>query len=216
MAAGTVGAERMPPQRRAPPPSAAGSGGARPAAGGTARDQVERAEAVAAPVRSAQAEKADAHAAERGTGEGRGLVDAQRLADEVGVPASVLTYLEARLPGVHAIAEGRRRLYRPADAALLAGCAELLYGEGRSFREVMGYLRAGKSKAIARRGWALLGEVETEPAPENGGPSRAIPADALVQHRGRPGPTTPLRPTEDPSAILADLIECVRLLEAAR
>ncbi|WP_075220961.1 MerR family transcriptional regulator [Acuticoccus yangtzensis] len=215
MAAGTVGAERMPPpQRRAP--SAAGSGGARPPSGGTAREQVERAEAVAAPARSAQAEKADAHAAEREAGEGRGLVDAERLADEVGVPASVLTYLEARLPGVHAIAEGRRRLYRPADAALIAGCAELLYGEGRSFREVMGYLRAGKSKAIARRGWALLGEIETEPAPESGAPSRAIPADALVQHRGRPGPTTPLRPTEDPSAILADLIECVRLLEAAR
>ncbi|UOM33712.1 MerR family transcriptional regulator [Acuticoccus sp. I52.16.1] len=148
--------------------------------------------------------------------DGRGLIDAVRLADEVGVPASVLTYLEARLPGVHSIADGRRRLYRPADAELLAGCAELLYGEGRSFREVMGYLRSGRAKAVAKRGRALLRHVEPAAVAEVAAPPRAIPADALVSHRGRPVPPQPRATGTDPTAILSELIECVRILEGAR
>ncbi|WP_226582817.1 MerR family transcriptional regulator [Acuticoccus sediminis] len=153
--------------------------------------------------------------------DGRGLIEAVRLADEVGVPPSVLTYLEARLPDVHSIVDGRRRYYRSADAALLAGCAELLYGEGRSFREVMGFLRNGRAKAVAKRGWALLRHVEAvaPPVASTAPPARAIPPDALVRHRGRPtAPKSPADPaiTVDPSSILAELIECVRVLEAAR
>ena len=154
----------------------------------------------------------------RETHETRGLIEAVLLADEVGVPASVLTYLEARLPDVHAIADGRRRLYRAADAALLAGCADLLYAEGRSFREVLGYLRTGRAKVVMKRGWALLRNVDTEAPPAAPSEARAIPPDALVRHRGRAAapPAEPRAAAGDSSAILAELIDCVRVLEAAR
>lgn len=143
----------------------------------------------------------------------RGLIDAGWLADELGVPSSVLVYLEKRLPDIHAIAEGRRRLYRAADAALIAGCADLLYGEGRAFRDVAALLRAGKAQAIAKRGRRIIGAVAGE---AEAAPARAIPPDAVVRHRGRPtAAATPSAPV-DPASILAELIDCVRTLEAAR
>lgn len=157
----------------------------------------------------------DTPTAEDLTERSRGLIEAGWLADEIGVPSSVLIYLEKRLPDVHAIAEGRRRLYRPADAALLAGCADLLYGEGRAFRDVAALLRAGKAGAITKRGRRIIGA--TMAGENEAAPARAIPPDAVVNHRGRPTAAVVDAGTlVDPSAILAELIDCVRVLEGAR
>ncbi|WP_157961582.1 MerR family transcriptional regulator [Acuticoccus kandeliae] len=156
---------------------------------------------------------------ETGDAAPRSVIAAEALARHLGVPASVLSYLEARVPEIRAITEGRTRAYRAQDAMLLAGLAELLYREGLSFREVTEMIRSNERAAIAARGRKRLsGLVAATPArPET---ARPIPRDAIVRPKGaaeapREAPR-PRPPSPELKAVLADLIECVRLLESAR
>ncbi|MCF3936366.1 MerR family transcriptional regulator [Acuticoccus sp. M5D2P5] len=151
----------------------------------------------------------------------RSVVAADKLARHLGVPSSVLSYLEARVPEVRAVQDGRVRVYRAEDAMLLAGLADLLYREGLSFREVADMLRSNERTAIAKRGRKRLGGLVTT-APARPESARAIPRDALVRPKGAAGDTgeTRARPqrttSPDVNQVLADLIECVRLLDSAR
>lgn len=148
----------------------------------------------------------------------RAAMGAERLASTLGVPVSVFAFLEARMPEIRAISEGRHRLYRAQDAVLLAGLTELLYREGQSFRDVSELMRTGgRPEIVARgrtrlRGALSLDELQSSAA-------RRIPPDAVVRRKGgpaAPAETARAAPNRDVAAILADLIACVRLLEAAR
>lgn len=151
-------------------------------------------------------------------------VSARRLARILAVPASVLSFLEARLPEVRALDEGSGRAYRAADAVLLAGVAELLYTDGLSFRDVQALLRSPRRERVVERGRARLRGVAGGAGGASGAPAApmAIPDDALVRRRaeGVPSRERPGRTAEGQSpevaAILADLMACVRRLEAAR
>ncbi len=113
--------------------------------------------------------------------DGRGLIDAIRLADEIGVPASVLTYLESRLPGVHAIADGRRRLYRSPTRRFSQARRSPLRRRAVVPRGA-GNLRSGRSKAVAQaRPRRCCAHAQTE-ASAAAPPARPIPA-------GRAGPS---------------------------
>lgn len=162
-------------------------------------------------------ERGDAGRGDRG---GRYLVGAEALARIVGVPASVLAYLEARLPQIRAVRDGARRAYRPPDAVLLAGLAEMLYRDGVSFRDAAAMLRTEGRADVIARGEALLRELlPAEAAPL---PARTIPPDALVGMRGGGGGAgaaarpPPPPPSADVAALLSELIDCVRILEDGR
>jgi DNA-binding transcriptional MerR regulator len=142
----------------------------------------------------------------------RSLIEAGRLARVLVVPATILSYFEARLPEVRALKENGQRFYRAEDAILLAGVATLLYRDGMTFRDVATLLATEREKVAAMGRERLAGEVSLAPRPS----ARPIPDDAVVRARSdhvRAGPP-PGRASAD--ALLADLLECIRLLEAAR
>ncbi|GAB5375257.1 MAG: hypothetical protein AcusKO_17190 [Acuticoccus sp.] len=142
-------------------------------------------------------------------------VAVDRLARAVGVPASVLSFLEGQFPEVRAIASPTGRAYRITDAALLAGLVEALYHEGRPFREVQGEARSGARTTLMRRGAALIG-VDLAAARATR-PSEPVPPDAIVRRKG-PQPASAPRAAAPVGAdeILAELMACVRILGAAR
>jgi len=149
---------------------------------------------------------------------GRGVIGAEKLARTLGVPLSVLVFLEARVPQVRSLAEGTRRVYRAEDAVLIAGLTELLYGEGLTLRDVYGMMRSNGRERIAERGRARLRGALAVPSSPARRHSRPIPADARVMPKGSASaPAAPhRRPSPEAERILADLIDCVRILEAAR
>jgi len=147
----------------------------------------------------------------------RAVVDAERLARILGVSLSVLAFLEARVPEVRSLARGTGRIYRAEDAVLIAGLTELLYDEGLTLRDVYGMMRSNERERIVERGRARLrGALGKEVARRP--PSRPIPPDARVMPKGAAASGTgpPVRPSPEAERILAELIECVRILEAAR
>lgn len=138
-----------------------------------------------------------------------------RLARAVGVPQSVLSFLEGQFPEVRAIAGPSGRAYRLADAAFLAGLVEALYHDGRPFRDVQSEARSGARTTLMRRGAKLLGLDLA--AAQRARPTEAVPPDAIVRRKGLQ-PATPPRPTQPVATerILAELMTCVRILGAAR
>lgn len=149
-------------------------------------------------------------------GELRAVISANVLATWLDVPVAVLTFLEARLPEVKAIAEGPVRRYRGEDAALLAGLTELLYDKGVPLRDGLTMLRTGRRASVLAMGRERL--RSTGPIARMAEPAmRPIPRDAIVHWRGAP-PNRSAEPAEapEPSALLAELIACVELLDGAR
>lgn len=156
---------------------------------------------------------------EDGGAHDRAVIGAEKLARILGVPLSVLTFLEARVPQVRSLAEGPRRVYRAEDAVLIAGLTELLYGEGLTLRDVYGMMRSNGRERIAERGRERLrGALALPPEAPRRPAMRPIPADARVMPKGAAGTAggERRRPSAEAERILADLIECVRILEAAR
>lgn len=154
------------------------------------------------------------HDGAQGTGE-PSIIDAGDLAAELDVPPAVLTYLERKAPEARALVSGRRNVYRPADAALLAGLVELLYREGASLRDVVGALRTGEAEGIREAGARRLG-IDLDAAVARP-PQRTVPRDAAVGPKGLAHP--PRRPKAvdaTRAALLGELMTCVRLLEDAR
>ena len=145
------------------------------------------------------------------------LLPAVEVAAKLKLPLSVLSFLEAQLGEVRAVATGARVSYRREDAALLAGIAELIYGRGVALRDAKWALGGGEADAIREIGRVRL---ELAPAnPEARAPqiaARPIPPDAVV---GRAGEAPECSPQHAPAAnvvLLNELVTCVRLLEEAR
>jgi len=143
------------------------------------------------------------------------LMRVDTLARTLGVPPSVLSFLEGQFPEVKAIASSSGRAYRLGEAAFLAGLVEALYHDGRPFREVQEAARSSGRTALMRRGAALIGvdlaAMRREP------PAATVPPDAIVRRKG-PQPEAPASPPHraDTREILAELMDCVRLLSQAR
>jgi DNA-binding transcriptional MerR regulator len=143
----------------------------------------------------------------------RSVIEAGQLAKLLVVPVTILSYFEARLPEVRALREGGQRLYRAEDATLLAGIATLLYRDGMTFRDVAALLATERERVVALGRERLKGHVSPAARP----PSRPIPEDAVVHGREGDVREPPrVAPKAATDAILADLLDCVRLLEAAR
>lgn len=147
--------------------------------------------------------------------DGTNTVKVATLARLTGVPPSVLSFLEGQFPEVRAIASSSGRAYRIADATFLAGLVEALYHDGRPFREVQEEARSAGRNTLIRRGAALIGVDLAAMRPER--PSAAVPADAIVRRKGpQPAAPAPEAGPADSRAILAELMDCVRILNAAR
>ena len=149
----------------------------------------------------------------------RPAISADRLAAVLDVPQSIFSFLEARVPEVRAIASGGGRVYRAQDAVLLAGLADMLYREGHSFRDVAQMLHGPERRELIARGRARLRGALGSDAPAPRARHREIPNDAVVTPKGRArdgnsGVRT--APSAEISAVLSELIDCVRLLEDAR
>lgn len=147
-------------------------------------------------------------------GEPSRLIPAGQLARALRVPSSVLSYYEAKLKGVRAVADGGGRAYRRADAMVLATIA-LEVADGASLADCLESVASAGRDAVGQRGRRF---VETAfPAPE--GPRaapRAVPQDAIVRTRGAaPEPSAPI-PLSDPQTILRTLAQCVHELQRAR
>lgn len=149
----------------------------------------------------------------------RSVIGADKLARLLGVPVSVLSFLEARVPQVRSLSAGSSRVYRAEDAVLIAGLTELLYGEGLTLRDVYGMMRSKERERVAERGrQRLRGALSLSGGGSRRATHRAIPADARVMPKGAVGGNfgAPPKPSPEAEGILAELIECVRILEAAR
>ena len=156
---------------------------------------------------------------------GRDVVTAETLARLLDVPVSVLAFLEARVPQVRSLTEGGGRVYRTDDAVLIAGLTELLYGEGLTLRDVYAMMRSNERARVAERGRERLGGALPSAAPRKA-PQRPIPRDARVMPKGtmpaaaagaaEAAAAGSVGPSREGGQILAELMECVRILEAAR
>lgn len=147
----------------------------------------------------------------------RTVISAEKLARLLGVPPSVLSFLEARVPQVRSLSEGGRRVFRAEDAVLVAGLTELLYAEGLTLRDVYGMMRSNERERIAERGRRVLAGALSVPSSPSA-PRRPIPPDALVAPRGaaeREAPR-PARQSAEIAQILGELNDCVRVLDEAR
>lgn len=146
---------------------------------------------------------------------GSTVVKVGTLARLLGVPSSVLSFLEGQFPEVKAIASPSGRAYRMADATFMAGLVEALYHEGRPFREVQEEARSSGRTGLVRRGAALIG-VDLD-AMRRKPPAAAVPPDAIVRRKGpQAAPSAPPAPPAGTREILSELMDCVRLLSNAR
>lgn len=155
------------------------------------------------------------------------------VADELDLPQHVLRFWETRFSQIKPLKRGGgRRYYRPQDVDLLRGIRHLLYGEGYTIRGVQRILREQGLRFVIA---ASHGEVETsivtegdddhpaandddgakrmarrlagDNAAERAKPPRASDADGAGLSTGE------LKLLEK---TLSELLECKRLLDAAR
>lgn len=144
------------------------------------------------------------------------------VADDLDLPQHVLRFWETRFGQIRPLKRGGgRRYYRPDDVDLLRGIRALLYGQGYTIRGVQRIL---KEKGL--RYVQALGRGEAvAPAP---GPTEREEASAVPAYPSElPGDVGELAEAdvdmgvapdvlERLQGVLAELVECRRLLAQAR
>ena len=142
------------------------------------------------------------------------------VAEELDLPQHVLRFWETRFSQIKPLKRGGgRRYYRPDDIELLRGIRYLLYGRGYTIKGVQKILREKGLRHVqsieAGEAAALAPEPEWGRAGEAAGDLGADGADAVSVEAP---PETVLAPSdlERLRAVLADLVECRRVLAAAR
>ena len=162
------------------------------------------------------------------------------VAEELGLPQHVLRFWETRFTHIKPLKRGGgRRYYRPQDVELLRGIRHLLYGDGYTIRGVQRLLKEqGLRFVIAASHGAIetsiIAEGDREDEPdipagdaELGAPRIARrPLDKRQQASmntpdgevGRPASVggLPGDGVQQLQATLSELLECKRLLDAAR
>lgn len=135
------------------------------------------------------------------------------------MPSSVLSYYEAKVPGLRAVADHRGgRAYRRGDAMVLAGMAAEV-ADGSSLTDVLSRIETAGRDSVMLRGRRLVDHEFPGEANANGAqPVRAVPEDAIVMARGARTEAEPSRPRAPANreAILRALADCVQHLQRAR
>jgi DNA-binding transcriptional MerR regulator len=164
------------------------------------------------------------------------------VAEELDLPQHVLRFWETRFTHIKPLKRGGgRRYYRPQDVELLRGIRHLLYGEGYTIRGVQRLLKEQGLRFVIA---ASHGAIETsiiadgDLEDENGNAANAdgdeLPAERLgrrpVSRRQRTVSDAPIGQVERSRSAgsppndqikqlqgtLSELLECKRLLDAAR
>jgi DNA-binding transcriptional MerR regulator len=154
------------------------------------------------------------------------------VADELKIPQHVLRFWESRFRDIKPLKRGgNRRYYRPDDVDLLRGIRHLLYGEGYTIRGVQRILR-DQGPRFVQMVWQAGAPQPAHGPSDDGALDDDVAAgeepEAEEPRVGRAGPTAG-QPVLHPAparrlspearhklqAVLADLIECRRLLNAA-
>jgi len=137
------------------------------------------------------------------------------VADDLGVPQHVLRFWESRFPQIRPMKRGGgRRYYRPDDVDLLRGIHHLLYGEGYTIRGVQRILR--------EEGPRFVQSVWREGAPQAAAAAEDAEEEAVYATGEADGNAEPARAklsdegVQRLTAVLDELAECKRLLQAAR
>ncbi len=141
------------------------------------------------------------------------------VADDLDLPQHVLRFWETRFTQIKPLKRGGgRRYYRPDDVELLRAIRHLLYGEGYTIRGVQRILKEQGVKAV-------IGLVRASAAARDGEPPATLPAGAaskeepLLQAQPRDaaaGDTLTSANIHVLQAALAEIVECARILHAAR
>ena len=164
------------------------------------------------------------------------------VADELDLPQHVLRFWETRFTQIKPLKRGGgRRYYRPQDVELLRGIRHLLYGEGYTIRGVQRLLKEqGLRFVIAASHGATETSIIVDGSPEDdngiplgaagGRPSSKLTGRRTVSRRpgaasndptgqvgqSPPAGSLPNDQIEQLQATLSELLECKRLLDAAR
>jgi len=95
--------------------------------------------------------------------------------DELGVPQHVLRFWETKFTFIKPMKRaGGRRLYRPADIAVLQGVRSLLHEDGMTIRGVQKlYREQGLARIVGQEGRPAVGAVPAAP-----GGSGSVPTGA--------------------------------------
>ena len=104
------------------------------------------------------------------------------MAKRLGVKTHILRYWEEQFPMLSPLKRaGGRRLYRPADVALLEQINDLLHKQGYTIRGAVGFLQKGGSSEAKVQPFAST----TASMPISDGPERAFIRDELQRIRNR-------------------------------
>lgn len=150
------------------------------------------------------------------TGQGR-LIPAGQLARALAVPSSVLSYYEAKVPGLRAVADQRGgRAYRRGDAMVLAGIAAEV-DEGTALSDVLTRLGSTGRDSVGLRGRRLIDQSFPIGTETTAAPARPVPGDAIVVSRGTrlEAPVDHRLPPQR-HALLRELAECIQILQNVR
>ena len=145
------------------------------------------------------------------------------VAEELDLPQHVLRFWETKFNQIRPVKRaGGRRYYRPEDVRLVAAIRILLYSEGYTIRGVQRLLKEQGAKALiaaSRAGGRGLPPPPADSAdrtPE----LESAPAELAEEFAGDAEFSVPTRLSPQDrhrmEAILAELVEGARILEAAR
>ncbi|MDO9442454.1 MAG: MerR family transcriptional regulator [Beijerinckiaceae bacterium] len=141
------------------------------------------------------------------------------VADELDLPQHVLRFWETKFTQIRPLKRGGgRRYYRPDDVELLRAIRHLLYGEGYTIRGVQRILKEQGVKAVislrVEGGSPVIGRPAVSPPDDaEDDDVEVAPLDGAARRQGAylaAGSDSRLR------AVLDELAECSRILEAAR
>lgn len=103
------------------------------------------------------------------------------MADRLGVRTHILRYWEEQFPMLNPLKRaGGRRLYRPADVALLEQINGLLHKQGYTIRGAVGFLQKGGVTDAP-----VAAPVMAASAPVNSGPEMTFVRDELQRIRSK-------------------------------
>jgi DNA-binding transcriptional MerR regulator len=103
------------------------------------------------------------------------------MAERLGVKTHILRYWEEQFPMLNPLKRaGGRRLYRPADVALLQQINDLLHRQGYTIKGAVSFLKKG-GVTHAQQAMPVL----PASAPADSGPEMAFIRDELLRIRGR-------------------------------
>jgi DNA-binding transcriptional MerR regulator len=140
------------------------------------------------------------------------------VALELDVPKHVLRFWEGKFSQLRPLKRGGgRRYYRPEDVNLLRGIRQLLYGDGYTIKGVQRLLRENGVRYVMSC-WEETADGSSLAAVKE---IPDIAADAASSISEGPGDSAiddglTKRQTDQLNALLGELAECKRLLEASR